>query len=62
MKRIVKVSYTATDEEIETVRRFYNLIDSIDQESYDDIQDRVDKYGLHEAIGDLLDALEEEED
>ena len=60
MKRIVKITYAATDEEIETVRRFYNLLDLMDEETYDDFDNRVGQDGVYEAITWLLEAMQED--
>lgn len=60
MKRIVKITYAATDEEIETVRRFYNLLDLMDEETYDDFDNRVGQDGVYEAIRWLLEAMQED--
>lgn len=60
MKRIVKITYAATDEEIETVRRFYNLLDLMDEETYEDFDNRVCQDGVYEAIRWLLEAMQED--
>lgn len=60
MKRIVKITYAATEEEIETVRRFYNLLDLMSKETYDDFDSRVDQDGVYEAIRWLLEAMQED--
>lgn len=60
MKRIVKVTYDANEEEIETVRRFYNLLDVMDEETYGDFDSRVSLDGVYEAVRWLLEAMQED--
>lgn len=60
MKRIIKVTYNASEEEIEIVRNFYYLLDLMDKETYEDFNNRVTRDGTYEATEWLLDALEED--
>lgn len=60
MKRIVNVTYDASEEEIETVRRFYNLLDLMDEETYCDFDNRVSLDGVYEAVRWLLEAMQED--
>lgn len=64
MKRITKVTYKASAQEIETIRRFWQLIDSIDsvdEDTYIDLQNRIEEDGLSIALSNWLDAMEEED-
>lgn len=60
MKRTVVVTYDANEEEIETVRRFYNLFDVMDEETYDDFDNRAIQDGVYEAVRWLLEAIQED--
>lgn len=58
MKRIVKVTYQANTEEIETIRRFFNFIDTLDAETYDDFDNKIAELGIYDAIRWMLNAIE----